>query len=129
MYTAMDENMAAEAKWDGTPAKAMYYTVSNETLLKMLLYKIPSGNFDVYVDYHKGINAAQFSLWQRQTQISPWIDANGPADEKLLMQKAGSIVVTDDNRSLSFRFKTSADKNKFELSRIILVRKREGWRQ
>ncbi|MDN3656796.1 DUF2961 domain-containing protein [Ferruginibacter paludis] len=124
MYTAMDENMAAETKWDGTPAKTMYYTVSNETLLKMLLYKIPPGNFDVYVDYHKGINAAQFSLWQRQTQISPWIDANGPTDEKLLMQKAGSIIVTDNNRSISFRFKTSADKNKFVLSRIVLVKKK-----
>ncbi|CAN5523828.1 hypothetical protein BH11BAC5_BH11BAC5_01670 [soil metagenome] len=123
MYTAMDENVAAEAKWDGTPAKAMYYTVSNQTLLKMLLYKIPPANYDVYVDYHKTAAAPQFSLWQRQTQISPWIDANGSGDEKLLMQKAGSIVVTDNNRSLSFRFKTTAKKNKFVLSRMVLVKK------
>ncbi len=123
LFTAMDENVAAEAKWEGSPAKTMYYTITSESLLKMYLQDIPPGQYDVYMDYQKSADAAQFSVWQRQTQLSEWIDAYAVSKEKLSMQKVAAVRVTDLNRSLSFRFKTTGQKNKFSLTRIIFVRK------
>ncbi|ULQ54247.1 glycoside hydrolase family 172 protein [Flavihumibacter fluvii] len=120
---AMDESLAAEAKWDGTPAKAMYYTVEESSLLKMSLQDIPFGTYDVYLDYRQGNDAVQFSLWQRQTQLSEWRDAYAPNPQKLTMQQMAEINLTELNHSLSFRFKTTAGRNKFVLCRIVLVRK------
>jgi len=120
---AMDESLGAEAKWDGTPAKTMYYTVGESTLLKMSLQDIPFGNYDVYLDYRKGSDAVQFSLWQRQTQLSEWFDAFAADPLQLSMQKMAEIKLTELNHSLSFRFKTATGRDKFVLGRIVLVRK------
>lgn len=123
-FTATDENVASIPKWDGTPAKTMYYTIGNESLLKMYLQDVPAGNYDMYLDYQKNTDAAQFSLWQRQTQLTDWIDAHAASQQKMAMQKTATIRVTDLNRSLSFRFKTTAERDKFILGRIILIRKK-----
>ena len=120
---AMDESMAAEAKWDGTPAKTMYYTITDKSLLKMSLQNIPVGYYDVYFDYRKENDAAEFSIWQRQTQLSEWMNGYAPEKERVPMQKMGQILLTSLNNSLSFRFKTTGQRNKFILTRIILVRK------
>lgn len=123
MLIAMDETLSAEAKWEGSPAKTVYYTVSGNSLLKMSLEKIPVGEYDVYFDYQKRNDAVQFSIWQRQTQISDWIDAYASQTDKLKMQKITSITLSELNNSMSFRFKTTEQRNKFVLTRIILVRK------
>lgn len=123
MMTAMDESIAAEAKWDGTPAKTMFYTVAGNSLLKMSLEEIPPGEYDVYFDYRKRNDAVQFSVWQRQTQLSEWIDAYSPDEQKLLMQKITQIRLTELNNSISFRFRTTGQRNKFILTRIVLVRR------
>jgi hypothetical protein len=119
--SAMDENMNVYAKWDG-PAKKMFYTVSDESLLKFYLQDVPAGVYTIYLEIDKGNDAAQFSVWQRQTQIAGWIDAYAPATEKFQMQKAGVADITGMNQSISFRFKTTGERNKFILSRIILIK-------
>ncbi len=119
--SAMDENMSVYAKWDG-PAKKMFYTVSDESLLKFYLQDVPAGVYTIYLEIDKENDAAQFSVWQRQTQIADWIDAYAPATEKFQMQKAGVAEITGMSQTISFRFKTTGERNKFILSRIILIK-------
>lgn len=121
--SAMDESLGIEAKWDGTPAKSMYYTVAENSLLKFSLQDIPLGRYSVYIDYRKGPDAAQFSLWQRQTQLTGWINASATDPLQLNMQKMAEIDLTALNHSLSFRFRVADNRKKFVLGRIILVRK------
>ncbi|MBZ5855925.1 glycoside hydrolase family 172 protein [Flavihumibacter profundi] len=120
--TAMDESLAAEAKWDGTPAKTMYYTVGNETILKMSLQDIPFGEYDVYLDYRTTSGSAQFSLWQRQTQLTEWTDAWSSQPTKIDMRKMARVRLSELNHSLSFRFRTSPQRDKFILCRMVLIR-------
>jgi len=117
-----DENLAVVAKWTDSPAKTMFYTVSNESLLKMYLQDVPSGTYTVYLDYRKSNDAVAFSLWQRQTQVSEWLDAYATSNEKIKMFRAGVIDITEMNSTISFRFKTTEQRNKFTLAKIVLIK-------
>jgi len=119
--SAIDGSMCIEAKWDG-PAKKMFYTISDASLLKFYFKDIPEGNYTVYINYDKGINAAEFSVWQTQTQISGWINAYASSTQKFQTQEAGIIHINQLNQTISFRFKTTAERNKFTLAKIVFVR-------
>ena len=46
MFTAMDEFTSVEAKWAyPIPAKTMFYTIRENSLVKMSLRDIPEGNY------------------------------------------------------------------------------------
>ncbi len=117
----MDGSMCVEAKWDG-PAKKMFYTISDASLLKFYFKDIPDGDYTIYVNYDKGNDAASFSVWQTQTQISGWINAYASSTQKFQTQEAGIIHINQLNQTISFRFKTTAERNKFTLSKIVFVR-------
>lgn len=119
--SAMDGSMCAEAKWDG-PAKKMFYTISDASLLKFYFKDIPDGNYTIYINYDKGNDAAEFSVWQTQTQISGWINAYTSSTQKFQTQEAGIIHINQMNQTISFRFKTKAERNKFTLAKIVFVR-------
>lgn len=124
MFTAMDQYTAIETKWvHSLPAQTMYYTIRNNSLVQMSLRDIPTGEYKMFFDYGKGPDAASFSIWQRQTQLSEWIDATAEKAERIPMQQLADIKISDLSNSFSFRFRTTATANKFSLSRIILVRK------
>ncbi len=119
--SAMDGNMCVEAKWDG-PAKKMFYTVGDVSLLKFYFKDIPEGSYTLYINYDKAMNAAEFSVWQTQTKISSWINGYAPTTQKFQTQKAGTIHINKLNQTISFRFKTTAERNKFTLAKIVFVR-------
>ncbi len=122
--TTMDERLDAIARWEGHAAKAVFFTVSDETVLKYSLDEIPNGDYDVLIEYQKQPNGAAFSLWQRQTQVADWTNTYAATKQDFAIEKKTSISVTHQSRSLSFRFKTAAEKNQFTLRRIILVKKK-----
>jgi len=125
MFTAMDVYSSVEAKWAyPLPAKTMFYTIKENSLVKMSLRDIPPGNYTMYMDYVKDPAAAAFSIWQRQTQLSEWIDANAEKTERLPMEKLADISLTNLNNSFSFHFNTKPGRDKFILNRIILIRKK-----
>ncbi|HET7114919.1 MAG TPA: hypothetical protein VFI29_00410 [Hanamia sp.] len=97
-------------------------TISDVSLLKFYFKDIPEGNYTVYINYDKGIDAAEFSVWQTQTQISDWIDGYASSIQKFQTQKAGNIHINKLNQTISFRFKTTAERNKFTLAKIVFVR-------
>ena len=73
----------------GTWNKQRLHAAGESTLLKMSLQDIPFGKYDLYLDYRKGSDAVQFSLWQRQTQLCEWSDAYAADPLQLTMQKNG----------------------------------------
>jgi hypothetical protein len=114
-----------ETKW-AYPIDGMtfFYSVEDETRIRMQLPGIPAGEYSVYLDYVKCPQGASFSLWQRQSPLTGWIDCYNSLVERDAMKQIGNIVVTDLNQSVSFRFKTSADRKLFILNRIIFIKKK-----
>ena len=74
------------------------------------------------MDYEKGADAADISLWQRQSQLTEWINAKAPGLEKVRKQLMCNLRLTEQNNGLTFRFKAEGSNNKFTLNRIVLVR-------
>ena len=87
----------------------------------MSLQEIPEGSYTIFLDYIKSPDAAPFSLWQRQTALTDWIDVNAGKAERVPMQEVTTIQITNLNNSFSFHFKTPEGKNKFTLNRVVLV--------
>lgn len=124
MNVAIDNNVAVEARWTGMPAKTLYYTIDNNSLVRYSLQDIPPGSYDIHLHYRKRPDAASFSLWQRQTQISDWINAQAAQEVDVPMEKVATITLTELNNTLSFRFRGNEKQHKFVLTRIVLVRKK-----
>lgn len=123
---AIDGDAGIKTNWafaNATGGLTFYYTITESTILRMSLQGIPVGSYHVYLDYVKSPGASKFSLWQRQTQLTDWIDAYDSKTEREGMQNISDIAITPLNNTLSFRFATTEKQNQFILNRIILIRK------
>ena len=119
--SAIDGSVDVRTGWDG-PAQKMFYTLNSEALIKYYLRDVPAGKYMLYIDFDKQRNGAKFSVWQRQIQVSEWVDSYSESLQKLGMKKIGLFNFTDNNQTISFRFQVTNERNKFNLGRIILVR-------
>jgi hypothetical protein len=61
-------------------------------------------------------------VWQTQTQLSGWINGYASSTEKFQTQETGTVDINSLNQTISFRFKTTAERNKFKLAKIVFVR-------
>ena len=119
----MDGKVVTETKW-AFPINGLtfYYTVEQDTRLRISVKDIPPGNYHLYLDYVKSPGGAQFSVWQRQTALTDWIETRNDKIERDEMRAMSDILITPLNNTISFRFKTTASQNQFILNRIILVK-------
>lgn len=120
----IDGDVNIETRWTfPTGGMSFYYTVKENTVLRMSLQEIPVGDYQVYLDYSKGPDGISFSIWQRQTKLTDWLDSYDSSIRRIEMQYLSDFEVTSLNNTLSFRFKPEGTKNQLILNRIILVRK------
>ena len=124
MNAAFDGDVNIETKWAfPTGGLSFYYTVKENTLIRVSLSEIPSGNYRMYLDYVKSPKASQFSVWQRQTQLTNWIDGNQNSSQRIELQDISDLTITPINNTISFHFKPNENQNQFVLNRIVLIRK------
>ena len=124
LNAAFDGDIAIKTRWAfPTNGLTFYYTIDDNAVIRMSLRDIPPGNYRVYLDYIKSPEAGRFSIWQRQTQLTDWIDGHSDKIERVEMQDITSLAITPLDNTLSFRFSTSGQLNQFILNRIILARK------
>lgn len=106
-----------------TGGYSFIYTVNNDSRLRVSLGDIPNGNYAIYLDLTKYGEGCSFSIWQRQTQISEWIDTYHSEKQRIKSLYSCNINIDEFKNSLTFRFKTSNILNKLFLSRLILIKK------
>jgi hypothetical protein len=124
MNMGIDGDVDIKTRWAfPTGGLTYYYTVKENTVLRLSLKEIPVGNYRVYLDYIKSPEAAQFSVWQRQTQLTGWMDCYSDKVERIEMQNISDFQITSLTNTLSLRFKVNGVKNQFILNRIVLVRR------
>ena len=73
-------------------------------IAQILLKGLDNGRYKLQVEYGKSEGSAPFSIWQRSTQISEWLQPQ-KAKETGNMVTAGEIEITDDVKTITIRKK------------------------
>jgi hypothetical protein len=122
MFWEMEGPHSVKTEWTYGPAMTMFFTVQQDTKLKMNMPDIPPGSYKILLDYDKGPEAADFSLWQRQSALTDWFDVHQEKKERIPLQSVGHIQLTPLNHAITFQFRTAPGRDRFSLTRVVLVR-------
>lgn len=115
-------NMAIETTWDSASTGQSYkMNVNDETLLIFYPDGIPAGHYQVYIDVINQPEGCRFSVWQRQTKLSDWMDTKAAANEWIKNKPVGEMNVKG-NSSLTVQFNTDDTHHRFWLSKLMLVK-------
>lgn len=119
----LGENIDVKAVWDNNDeGQSFDITAADNSMLKIGLGDIPAGNYKLFISYTKQPDGCDFSLWQRQTQISGWQSSAAADKQKIKEMFVGNIRITELNNAATIQFKTSANNNKFLWTRLMLVK-------
>jgi hypothetical protein len=119
-------NMEVKTTWRfGTGGESYLFTPGNDTWLRISLADLPQGKYTILFDVVKEPSGCDFSLWQRQTQLSDWIPTFGKTEERVEELNAGDIDLNGVVNTMTIRFRTDMQKKSLLLNRILLIRKPE----
>ena len=107
----------------GTGGESYLFTPGADSWLRISLADIPPGRYKVFFDIMKEPFGCDFSLWQRQTQLSDWISTFQTAEERTPYLYVCDLSHLDFINTITIRFKTEKQKSSLLLNRIILVKK------
>jgi hypothetical protein len=105
-----------------TGGESFVFTVDDQSGLGISLNNIPNGHYKLFMDVVKYPEGCEFSLWQRQTQLSGWLPTGSTAKERVKQLYAGDIAITDLQKTVTLQFKTTGTGKNLFLNRMVLVR-------
>lgn len=106
-----------------TGGETYSFTVPDDGGLKIFLSEAPPGDYKLYLDYVKNPEGCSFSIWQKQTELTDWMDGYLPEDERIEKQFVCPIHIDRHLNALTIRFKTKGIRDLFIFNRLMLVRK------
>ena len=119
----LGEDINVKTVWDNNDeGQSFDITAFDNSMLKVVLGDIPAGNYKLFISYAKQPNGCDFSLWQRQTQLSDWQSSAASDKQKVKEMFAGKIHITELNNAATLQFKTTANNNKFLWTKMMLVK-------
>ncbi len=107
----------------GTGGESYLFTPGGDSWLRISLADIPPGKYKVFFDIMKEPFGCDFSLWQRQTQLSDWISTYQANEERSNNLFVCDLDHLDFINTITIRFKTGKLRSSLLLNRIILVKK------
>ncbi len=102
-----------------TGGESYRYDIIDQAALRITMPDVPIGHYQVYLDTHKEPNGINFSLWQRQSQVSDWIDLRNETEQRMKYISLGRIAINQNVRTLTFRMR---GKGGLWLHRLMLVK-------
>jgi len=112
-----------ESSWEYNTGGLSYrYTVDNESKLRIALRDIPHNTYKLYMDITEFDEGCEFSIWQRQSQLSSWIKTANKSTTRVEELYVCDIDIRDFRNTLTIRFKTEEKQKKLFLNRIILIK-------
>ena len=126
MQSRMDGDIHQKTTWGiNTGGLSYIYTFSGDATISISLSEIPKGKYRILLDYVKMPNGCTFSVWKRQTQLSPWIDAASETRKRMADEFIGNLQLTELAKSISFRFKATENHQEIMINRIMLIKQAE----
>jgi len=107
----------------GTGGETYFFTPGSDSWLRISFEDIPHARYSLYFDVMQEPFGCDFSLWQRQTQVSEWISTHSNKEERKEEVYVGDIDVEDFKNTLTLRFKLQGERRTLVLNRLILVRR------
>jgi hypothetical protein len=108
-----------------TGGESMILTANGEVAIRVHLQDIPDGNYRVLLDYAQFPEGCSFSLWQRQTPLTGWMNAQAGDTVRVPHQYLCEFYRTTLSQTFTLRLNGDNEQNKFFLNRIILVKTKE----
>jgi hypothetical protein len=116
--------MNVETTWKyGTGGESYYFTPGEDSWLRFSMKEIPEGKYSLCFDLIKDQSGCEFSLWQRQKQLSHWISSYSVKEERANDLYVCDIAIPETYTTLTLRFRTDGQKKRLLLNRIRLIRK------
>ncbi len=116
-------NMTIETSWDSASTGQSYkMNVNDETMLIFYPDGIPTGHYQVYADVINQPEGCRFSMWQRQTKLSGWIDTKATTNGWIKNKLIADMNVTEGNGTITLQFKTDDTHHRFWLIKLMLVK-------
>ena len=103
-------------------ARGIRMTTQSTGRVRIMLNDIPEGTYKVYINYFGKPSGAEFSVWQRQKQLSDWNTSECDKEQPREKIYIGNIGLTSQTNSLTFHIRKTDTGNEFELNLITLER-------
>jgi hypothetical protein len=117
-------NLDVKTTWKyGTGGESYQFTPGADSWLRISLADIPPGRYKVFFDVMKEPFGCDFSVWQRQTQLSDWISTYKTKEERTNDLYVCDLDHLDFINTITVRFRSDKQKSSLLLNRIILVKK------
>lgn len=124
MAFGTEGHVEVNPSWTYPTGGATYtFTVGKGASIRIPLDGVPMGKFSLSLDFVKSPRGVDFSLWQRQSQISDWVSGYSSTTERRESDFIGQVQVDELIHTITLRFQPQKDRDQFVLNRIILIRK------
>jgi hypothetical protein len=124
MKYGLEGNVGLSTTWQyGTGGLTFRLEVDDESLIRISLADIPESGYRLLLDVVKQDHGCDFSVWQRQTQISGWMTTQQKSEERVKDIYLCDIDVRKFKDTITIRFRTEGARKKFFLNRMVLIRK------
>jgi hypothetical protein len=111
--------LSVNSSWIG---EDVIIKANDETLLTMYPENIEPGKYKLSIGFSKHPGGCEFSVWQRQAQISDCISTTANEKEKVAELYIGNINYNSNDNSVSLRFKTKPGNQTFLFNKFLLVK-------
>jgi hypothetical protein len=127
MQSIMEGDIHLKTTWGAfnTGGLSYIYTIVGEAAISISLKEIPKGKYKILLDYVKSPHGCMLSVWKRQSQLSPWIDATSEIRKRFDGEYVADLQLTDLTKSITLRFKATDQHQEMMLNRIILIKRQE----
>jgi len=93
---------------------------SGTALVRFDVSALPPGRYRVKLSYRTGPDGAEFSLWRRQAQLSPWLSAFAAEATRVQAADMGEVELTPQARSITVRTRAVDGRDVLRIDRLIL---------
>lgn len=121
-YTVWDK-INFESRWAyPTGGMSFLYTVTDESRLRISLKEIPHNSYELFLDVTEFEEGCEFSIWQRQSRISPWFNTVNESTARIKALYMCQIDIREFKDTVTIRFRTDGKHNRLFMNRLILVK-------
>lgn len=122
---SLDGDIRLKTRWAyPTGGQTYNFEIKEGSIIRLSLAEIPEGLYSLDLDYVAGPSTCDFSIWQRQSRKSDWVNTGSVETKRIGQQEITKLRVDRLNQTISFHFRPSDTKNQFILNRVIL--RKEG---